>query len=93
MAIRYLRRPPKPVERVVTRKIKREFHKPALQPAALAAGDTAPEVLPQERSAMAQALAYFCVACGREHVTGGVREDDICSAESQIDAAMRRSRP
>jgi ribosomal protein L44E len=77
MAIRYLRRPPKPVERKTKR----------------GAGKSPPQVLPQERAAMAKDLVYFCVVCGREHVSGGVRESDICSAQSQIDAVIKHTRP
>ncbi len=41
-------------------------------------------VTEQERKHLTEALAYFCVACGREHTSGSVRHDDIVSAEAKI---------
>ncbi|MEQ1773519.1 MAG: hypothetical protein ABL891_07015 [Burkholderiales bacterium] len=44
-----------------------------------------------EREKMAQALAYFCVACGREHASGEMRHDDIVCAEAEITTLVRRA--
>ena len=76
MAIRYLRRPPKPAG------AKARAAKLAAQPL---------EVTQEERAAMAQSLAYFCAACGREHFSPDVREEDVCCAEAQIKAVIREA--
>lgn len=41
-------------------------------------------VTEQERKHLAEALAYFCAACGREHPSGSVRHDDVVGAEAEI---------
>jgi hypothetical protein len=38
---------------------------------------------------MAQSLAYFCAACGREHPSPDVHPDDVCCAEARIKAVIR----
>lgn len=73
MAIRYLRRPPKPVG-----------GKSKRAPAPV-------EITPAEQAAMAKSLAFFCVACGREHTSAEVREGDVCCAESKIKSVIRRA--
>lgn len=85
MSVRYLRRAKKA----------RAGKKPAVVTKvanALPGGNTggaAPiAVTPEEREQLAQALAYFCVACGREHVTGEVRGCDVARAEAEIIAAV-----
>ncbi len=91
MAMRYLRRPPKP---------KPSSRKPgALQAGRAAAaqdlvGPVAQpmiEVAPDEREKLAQALAYFCVACGREHASSSVRCNDVACAEAEIIAVISRA--
>lgn len=78
MAIRYLRRPPKPMSgKGGTRAVNH-----AVPPL---------EVTADEQAAMARSLAYFCVACGREHDSAEVRKEDICCAEAQIKAVVRRT--
>jgi hypothetical protein len=72
MAIRYLRRPPKPA-------------------AAKARAAHRVEVTPEEQAAMAQSLAYFCAACGREHSSPDVHPDDVCCAEARIKAVIRET--
>jgi hypothetical protein len=88
MALRYLRRPPKLAAR------KREG-RPAKGAASTAAdcGAAVPvvEVMPEESAKMAQALAYFCVACGREHPSGEIRDGDIRCAEADIISVIRRA--
>lgn len=80
MAIRYLRRPPKPLSgKGGARTVKRAA--PPL------------EVTADEQAAMAHSLAYFCVACGREHASAEVREEDVCCAKAQIQAVVRRAQP
>lgn len=49
------------------------------------------KVTKEERERLAEALAYFCVACGREHVSGSVRHDDLACAEAEITAVIRRA--
>jgi hypothetical protein len=75
MTIRYLRRPPKPAAAK-----------------ARAAKQTQPtlDVMPQEQAAMAQSLAYFCAACGREHASPIVSDEDVCCAQSRIEAVIRK---
>jgi hypothetical protein len=76
MAIRYLRRPPKPA----AAKARASKHPaPTL------------EVMPEEQKAMAQSLAFFCVACGREHPSPEVRGDDVCCAQAKIEAVIRQA--
>lgn len=88
MTTRYLRRPPKPAAlKVAARKVKRA----AVNPAHAAPPAATPEITPNERAVLAESLAYFCVACGREHASGGVRHDDIACAETDIDAVIRRA--
>lgn len=78
MVIRYLRRTPK---------------RPAKVAANMAVTSRALEVTPDERVVMARALAYLCVACGREHASGDVREADICCAEMKINAVLKGEQP
>lgn len=86
MAIRYLRRPPKPATcKVAVQKSKSAGVKPASADAVV--------ILPGEHAALAQALAYFCVACGREHPSGGVRQCDIVRAEGEILSVINRELP
>jgi len=81
MALRYLRRPLKAASRKSdVRKAKRSM--PLRHDAA--AGLPAVEVTSDECAKLAQALAYFCVACGREHASGDIRDGDIACAESEI---------
>jgi hypothetical protein len=79
MVIRYLRRTPKRPARVAAEM--------AVQRRA------APLVMPEEQVVMARALAYFCVACGRDHASGEVREADICCAEMKIKAVVNGEQP
>lgn len=80
MAIRYLRRPPKPMAgKGGRRAVNRAF--PPL------------EVTADEQAALARSLAYFCVACGREHDTAELSQEDLCCAEAKIKAVVRRIQP
>ena len=89
MVINYLRRPPTPTLRnAVLRKVERAPTKPANAAAAVCSV----EITLEERAALAQPLAYFCVACGREHASGGVRQGDIVCAEAEIAAVIRGTR-
>ena len=86
MAIRYLRRPPKPAKsKAAVQKSKSAGIKPLRADAVV--------ILPGEYTALAQALAYFCVACGREHPSGGVRQCDIARAEGEILSVINRELP
>ena len=86
--IRYLRRPPKPAARKgEARKVERA----PVNPANAAPAAHSIEIEPGERAALAESLAYFCVACGREHASGGIRHDDIACAEAEIAALIRRA--
>ena len=49
------------------------------------------KVTNEERGRLAEALAYFCVACGREHASGSVRHDDLACAEAEITAVIRHA--
>jgi len=84
MSVRYLRRPVKARAKkaVASRGTK------AL-PGGNAVSVIAIDVTSEEREHLAQALAYFCVACGREHATGEVRACDVARAEAEIIAAIR----
>jgi hypothetical protein len=88
MALRYLRRPPKLAVR------KREG-RPAKAVTSTEADCCAAvpvlEVMPEESTTMAQALAYFCVACGREHPSGEIRDGDIHCAEVDILSVISRA--
>ena len=74
MVINYLRRPPKPTLRnAVLRKVERAPTKPANAAPAVCSV----EITSEERAALAQPLAYFCVACGREHASDGDRKSVV----------------
>ena len=89
MVMRYLRRPPKPTLRnAALRKVER----PPIKPADAAPAVCSVEITSEERAAVAQPLAYFCVACGREHASDGVRQGDVVCAEAEIAALVRRAR-
>jgi hypothetical protein len=101
MALRYLRRPLKSAEHNAAHgdaarkpKGKRSRHKP---------GEFVPvydnaclprpvvDVKPDECEQLARALAYFCVACGREHTSGEVRCSDVTQAETLVIEAIKRA--
>ena len=88
MALRYLRRPPKPAGRkAVARKMKHGLaaaEKSAVRGSAI-------EVADDECTKLAHALAYFCVACGREHTSGEIRECDLARAQAEIIDVIRRA--
>lgn len=101
MALRYLRRPLKLAEQNAAqgdtvRKLKgrRGGRKPrgfvpvydeACSP------PSAVDVRPEECEQLARSLAYFCVACGRQHASGDVRCGDVAEAETMVIAAIRRA--
>lgn len=85
MSVRYLRRP---VKARVGKKAVAARVKNAL-PGGSSSGVIAVDVTSDEREHLAQALAYFCVACGREHAAGEVRACDVARAEAEIIAAIR----
>lgn len=49
------------------------------------------EVKSDECEQLARALAYFCVACGREHTSGEVRCGDVTQAETLVIEAIKRA--
>lgn len=88
MALRYLRRPPK----LAVRKRREQPARGLTSPeACCSANVTVVEVMPEESTKMAQALAYFCVACGREHPSGEIRDGDIHCAEADIVSVISRA--
>jgi hypothetical protein len=88
MSLRYLRRPPKPSSRnSAAPAVKCALRtKEASGPAKLPVG-----IDPDERAKLAQALAFFCAACGREHASGAVCCNDVICAEADIVAVIRRA--
>ena len=89
MVIRYLRRPPKPA----TRKTAVQKSTSAGVAGVIPARADAVVILAGEHAALAQALAYFCAACGREHPSGGVRQCDIARADGEILSVINRDLP
>ena len=87
MGVRYLRRPVKPAgEKMAAGKRSRAAA------GGRQGGPRAPVVVTEEeRERLAEDLAYFCVACGREHASGGVRHDDLACAEAEIITLIRRA--
>ena len=86
MALRYLRRSPKTAVR------KRDVHtRMGKLAVADKAGKPALEIAPDECAKLAKSIAYFCVACGREHASGDVRDGDLACAEAEIVALIRRA--
>ena len=87
MAIRYLRRPPKRTsQKADVNKGKRTLIKPVHS----APAEQPLQITPDERVALAESLAYFCVACGREHASGNIRHGDIACAEAEIASVISR---
>lgn len=76
MAIRYLRRPPKPA---------------AARARAVNRAVAAHEARPEEQALVAQPLANFCARCGQEHPTPEASGADGCSAESKLQAVDRHA--
>jgi hypothetical protein len=96
MALRYLRRPPKAAEKSASRKDAKRKDGAASKARGFVpvydeacAPPCAIDVTPAEREKLAHALAFFCVACGREHTTGEVRDPDFRCAEAEIIAAIK----
>ncbi len=85
MSVRYLRRPMK------ARATAKATKGANVTPGTKIAGAVPIDVTREEREQLAYALAYFCVACGREHASGDVRGCDIARAEADIVAVIRRS--
>ena len=88
MSVRYLRRPAKARAAKKAAVSAKAAHATPGGSVADAAPVASIAVEPEECEQMAQALAYFCVACGREHETGEVRGCDIARAEADIIAAV-----
>lgn len=103
MALRYLRRPLKLAEqnagysdaaRDNKAKVRRGRRKPAeFVPVydEACAPQPAVDVKPDECDHLARALAYFCVACGRQHASGEVRCRDVADAEALVIQAIKRA--
>lgn len=102
MALRYLRRPLKLAEQHVAHsdaardkaKGRRGRRKPGeFVPVFDEACSPQPavDVKPDEREHLARALAYFCVACGRQHASGEVRCHDVADAEALVIQAIKRA--
>jgi len=86
MGLRYLRRPPRPAVRNEAGGKSRHGVAAQKEPPAQVV-----EVMPGECVEMARALAYFCVACGREHASGDIRCRDVAVAEADIIETIKRA--
>lgn len=101
MALRYLRRPLKSAEQKAAHgdaarkpKARRSRRRsdgfvPVYDEAC--SKRSAVDVKPDECEQLARALAYFCVACGREHASGEVRCSDVTVAETLVIEAIKRA--